>query len=122
MASGGLQHPYPWGQEWPPAQGNFADKSAQLLFQHWFVIESYDDSFPVTAPVEQSGLNAQGLHGMAGNAWELTTGQALGNFKSWKGGGWQDYEPGKLRMSFSYGSDGWKRDLCGGFRLVLAPR
>ncbi len=52
---GGYLQPFPWGNEWPPATGNYG------------TVVGYSDPYPELAPVRRSGPNAWGLYDVADN-------------------------------------------------------
>lgn len=123
-AACGTQRKYPWGGGWPPLYGNYSDLSAKNTFSDWQGIASYDDGFPATAPVTQSGTNEWGICGLGGNVWEWCE-DWYGKDKQYKvrhGGGW-DFDI-KASLSIDYrGFD--KPDMrydTVGFRVVIAKR
>ncbi len=118
----GLGYTYPWGENWPPTRGNYADASLGSAFPEKPSISGYQDGFAVTAPVERSGENPWGLFGAGGNVWETTSRGAGGSqFGGWQGGGWEDYQAARMRADALYGFIGNARGAVNGFRLVLAP-
>ena len=70
VASCGDARRYPWGADWPPLYGNHSDATARKTLSQWRGIRGYDDSYAVTCPVENSGMNEWGVYGLAGNVWE----------------------------------------------------
>lgn len=125
LARCGENRKYPWGNRWPPTYGNLADLTAHEKLVEWHGISGYDDGFPVTCPVSQSGVNEWGLYGMAGNVWEwcLDAYPGDGRYKMRRGGSWDfDTEP-NLRVS-AIGFDRPEvRDDTIGFRIVASmPR
>ncbi len=110
---------YPWGENWPPTQGNYADVQARLC--GWSVIEGYDDGYPVTCPVESSGENAWGLFGVGGNVWEWTL-EGEGSSRVVRGAAWLCSHPDVLRCSYRRFCLPPTRDHSIGFRLVLAEQ
>ncbi len=61
---------FPWGQELPPPDrfGNFADLSAAELLPNTLV--TYNDGFPVSAPVGSFAANPVGIMDLGGNVSE----------------------------------------------------
>ena len=107
---------YPWGDEVPPAYGNYAGREAG---GEWARIAGYKDGFQVSCPVEQSGVNDWGLYGVGGNAWECTikTRSDL-SFDSWRGSSWGNNLP--LSMECRSRLISFEPSRYGGFRLVLS--
>jgi serine/threonine protein kinase/formylglycine-generating enzyme required for sulfatase activity len=118
----GMAGTYPWGDIWPPVRGNYADTSLGTAFADKPTISGYQDGFATTAPVDMSGENPWGIYGAGGNVWETTSrGPGGEQFGGWQGGGWEDYQPVRLRSDALYGFIGNARGAVNGFRLVLAP-
>ncbi|MEJ2514026.1 MAG: PEGA domain-containing protein [Gammaproteobacteria bacterium] len=124
---------YPWGGSMPPSRGagNFADESARGVLGA--VINGYDDSFPVAAPVGTFGGNPLGLKDTGGNVAEWVhdvygvyppsstvdvdpAGAASGNFHVIRGSSWMHASVTELRMSFRDYGDKARPDL--GFRIA----
>ena len=113
---------FPWGEMLPPKRGNYADGALKVAFSDLPSVEGYQDGFPTTAPVEFSDENPWGLFGAGGNVWETTSKVAGGSlFGGWQGGGWDDYQPARMKCDSIYGFLGNARGAVNGFRLVLAP-
>jgi formylglycine-generating enzyme required for sulfatase activity len=125
---------YPWGQVLPvaPGSGNFADGSARGLVAG--VLSGYDDTFPVTAPVDSFRPNERGLRQLGGNVAEWVhdvytvypsghaeviadpTGPRQGELHTIRGSSWMDASISELRLTYrDYGSRA-RPDL--GFRVV----
>lgn len=97
---------YPWGKSMPPKYGNYAVS---------------DDGFPVTCPVEKSGMNEWGLYGVGGNAAECTVKSSSDwSFAGWRGGSWFAEVDSSMRSVYSHNRSETMRINLGGFRLVLA--
>jgi len=117
---------YPWGSEWPPAYGNYADAKS---FAHidamagWEYIHGYTDDYYASAPATKSGRNTWGLYGVGGNVWEWTD-EIEGENLVMRGGSWgtdrKDYlrcnSKRLLRPQFAD-----RGETHVGFRLVLMP-
>jgi formylglycine-generating enzyme required for sulfatase activity len=109
---------YPWGNDWPPKYGNYADSTAKRSFSGWGVIEGYDDESAVSCAVEKSGVNDWGLYGVGGNVWEWTS-EEEGSVRVLRGASWGNGRQDYLRCD----SRSWyvpsARDVSVGFRLVV---
>jgi formylglycine-generating enzyme required for sulfatase activity len=129
---------YPWSGTFPPPSksGNFADESARGLLP--IVIQGYNDSFPVTAPVASFPRDPGGLFDTGGNVSEWChdlyspyaglsdqieidpTGPASGTHHVVRGSSWRDGSITELRLSYRTYSD-QQRDFIG-FRIArFAP-
>ncbi len=109
---------YPWGDQMPPAYGNYHGFEGA---ETWDKIEGFDDGHPVTCPVEESGENGWGVFGVGGNVWEVTTkANAPDTFAAWRGASWADGVAYTLRCDTRDDGSGDASNI-GGFRLVLAP-
>jgi tetratricopeptide (TPR) repeat protein len=119
LAQCGDQRIYPWGNDWPPTQGNYLDRTANQSFPDWTPIEGYNDGYVLTCPVQHSGKNEWGLYGVGGNVMELTS-----EFKhdAWaaRGGSWFCKRRFELRCLARDGSPEESRADLTGFRLLLA--
>jgi formylglycine-generating enzyme len=109
---------YPWGNEWPPEFGIYADESSRRAFPDWEVIEGYDCGHPVAAPVEASGENDWGLCGLGGNVYEWTF-QAGGTSCELRGASWSTFQREYLMVSNRYQREPKSRLFNFGFRMVL---
>jgi len=124
-AACGDERKYPWGNEWPPLYGNFSDMTARKELSDWHGILGYDDGYPVTCPVADSGMSEWGIYGLAGNVWEWCS-DWLDNkdqqYKLRKGGSW-DFDPQPSLEVNAIGMDKptAKYDTIG-IRIVVAPK
>jgi uncharacterized caspase-like protein len=109
---------YPWGNDWPPKYGNYADATAKSAFSDWTVIEGYRDGSAVSCAVEQSGKNDWGLYGVGGNVWEWTNEQD-GSGRVLRGASWFNYEQVILRCEYRSRVPPSYRFFSNGFRLVV---
>ncbi|MBT7914249.1 SUMF1/EgtB/PvdO family nonheme iron enzyme [Candidatus Bathyarchaeota archaeon] len=118
----------PWGNEWPPKYGNYYGKTGgkvldlakELKNETFIPISDYDDGFPVTCPVEESGKNAWGLYGVGGNAWEWTN--ELHADKSQRilcGSSWFNFHRSTLQCAYRNPHHPSFREVYNGFRLSL---
>lgn len=125
---------YPWGMALPvaPGSGNYADLSAVNLVAT--TIPNYNDTFPVTAPVDSFAPNALGLHNMGGNVAEWVQdyytvnassgpgiqkdpmGPSEGTLHVIKGSSWMQASVSELRLSYRDYGDKARPDL--GFRIA----
>ena len=125
---------YPWGPDLPPPDrsGNFADVSAAKVLGTTLV--TYNDGFPVSAPVGSFPADALGLFDIGGNVAEWTqdyyevvteasTEQAVdplgperGSFRVVRGSSWRSAQQTDLGMAFRDYSSGPRDDL--GFRIA----
>ena len=135
--SGGLR--YPWGNELPPppGSGNYADDSASTILDN--AMSSYDDGFPVAAPVGGGNRNAVGILDLGGNVAEWVQdfytihpggtsgapevdpmGPARGAHHVIRGSSWMHWSERQLRFAYrDYGSGG-RPDV--GFRIARYAR
>lgn len=107
---------YPWGDSMPPKYGNYSGQESASDNK----IEGYNDSFPVTCPVENSGRNEWGLYGVGGNVWECTVKSASDlTFDAWRGASWS-YSIADCLTCTAPGVSSPSYRIHGfGFRLVL---
>ncbi len=124
---------YPWGGSLPvaPDSDNYADVSANGLVPT--ILESYDDSFPVTAPAGSFVPNPLGLYNLGGNVAEWVQdryslyppgtelekdpmGPSEGKFHVIRGASWMHGNVTRLR--FAYRDYGAKPRQDVGFRIA----
>jgi len=122
LAECGDRRKYPWGSEWPPKYGNYSDQSSAWPQK----IDGYDDGFPVTCVVGESGRNDWGLYGVGGNVWEWTPEfKQKDRCRYLRGGSWADcsFTAGFLRCQARYlfGRPSTPFN-CGGLRVLLSPK
>jgi formylglycine-generating enzyme required for sulfatase activity len=125
---------YPWGNSLPvaPSSGNYADVSARGLVP--VILSNYNDSFPVTAPVDSFEANPLGLLNMGGNVAEWVQdyytiypsgrselerdplGPEEGELHVVRGSGWMHGNVTQLRLSYRDYSREPRPDV--GFRIA----
>ena len=126
---------FAWGNQLPPPDrsGNFADVSAARLLPTTLV--TYNDGYPVSAPVGSFEANPAGLKDMGGNVAEwvhdryaipspgdgddaLTdpTGPDTGRFRVVRGASWKHAGITELRLTYRDYSDRAREDV--GFRIA----
>lgn len=125
IASCGDARRYPWGNDWPPRYGNFSDTTAREQLSQWRGIAGYNDGYPVTCPVQHSGMNEWGVYGLGGNVWEWTSDwfDSAHQFRSRRGGSWSfDTRPELEIAAQGFDRPNARYDTIG-FRVVVAqPR
>ena len=95
---------FPWGDEWPPKYGNYADVTA-VRELGCAGLEVYDDGFAVTCPVEKSGRNDWGLYGVGGNVCEAQA-RWIWGFDGRRGSSYSTYSRSHMRCTVAeYGAD-----------------
>ena len=134
MAAGEPPIKFPWGGGFPPSAraGNYADASASGGLVN--VIGSYNDGFPVSAPVGSFDANALGIFDLGGNVAEWChdyyavypgesrrlvkdpTGPAEGKHHVVRGSSWRHASISELRLSYRDYSNKPRPDL--GFRIA----
>ena len=125
---------YPWGDGYPPAegQGNFAD--AQIADSLANVVTGYNDGYRGSAPVGSFSAMPKGFHDLGGNVAEWTndyyavypgqsdrlvkdpTGPSSGDHRVIRGSSWRDGSITELRLSYRDYSREARSDL--GFRIA----
>ena len=124
MAKNGDNRKYPWGNTWPPKYGNFSDLAARRDLPDWRGITGYDDGYPVTCPVAQSGANEADIYGLAGNVWECCDDwfDSDKKYRVRHGGSWDFDEMPSLAILFRGFDRPELKDDTIGFRLVVSPK
>lgn len=125
LAACGDDRSYPWGSNWPPSYGNYADQAATNVFTQWSGVDGYSDGFPVTCPVEQSGNNEWGLYGLGGNVWEWTMDPVKGKPTNYviRGASFYESDTRSLQcLNRKLNRPPTAKGNYLGFRLVLAQR
>ncbi len=125
---------FPWGRQFPPKNktGNYADASAGSLVAN--TLPTYNDGFPISAPVGSFSPNALGLYDLGGNIAEWVhdyyaiypssnrasapdpTGPARGRHHVIRGSSWKDSSITELRLTFRDYGDSKRPDV--GFRIA----
>ena len=121
-AGAGDDRRYPWGDNWPPAYGNYGDLTAREHLNAWEGIEGYDDGIVTTAPVERTAPNEWGIYGLAGNVWEWCEDwySEQREYKVRCGGSWFfDKEPHLRVRAIGFDRPDLKDDTVG-FRVVIS--
>jgi formylglycine-generating enzyme required for sulfatase activity len=124
---------YPWGDKFPPTPGtgNYADISAKELLPVY--LESYNDTYPVSAPPTKFHENDLGLYDLGGNVAEWChdyysiysykqkkvyldpLGPEQGKHRVVRGSSWKHSSISRLRLAYRDYSDNKRSDL--GFRI-----
>lgn len=122
MARCGTGRDFPWGDEWPPTHGNFGNFE---VFGNQWKLDGYEDPWPLTCDVSESGKSDWGLYGMAGNVWEWTSTAHPKEAEKRQvfGGSWEAVVPQQLKIdlggvNFAFRSVDYENI---GFRVILAP-
>jgi formylglycine-generating enzyme required for sulfatase activity len=124
---------FPWGDRMPLVEGagNYADKSARSVLAS--VLNNYNDSFPVTAPVGTFAAGPLGFYDMGGNVSEWVTdrygvytdvngtevdplGPDKGQYHVIRGSGWRHSSISELRFAYRDFGDRGRLDV--GFRIA----
>jgi formylglycine-generating enzyme required for sulfatase activity len=121
LARCGDDREYPWGNEWPPTYGNYADQSAAAVSTVTPGIPGYNDGYVASCPVEASGRNDWGLYGVGGNVNEWTTQQNEDGSHAARGGQWWSRSTTGSHLTVMYRFFPVVKTHTGqiGFRLVL---
>ena len=131
--AGGGELKYPWGAGMPPPQdsGNYADASAQDVASN--TIGSYNDGYPVTAPVATFPPSPIGIYDLGGNVAEWVNdrysvaagsastlidpvGPAEGQYHVIRGSSWRQSSISELRLAYRDFGDRGRLDV--GFRIA----
>ncbi|MDA7882553.1 SUMF1/EgtB/PvdO family nonheme iron enzyme, partial [Akkermansiaceae bacterium] len=117
---------YPWGVQWPPAQGagNYADITASDG-EYTPIDESisdYNDGYELLAPVGKFNPNHLGLFDLGGNVREWVSDQYKEGdiYGVLRGGGFKSYQNNHLELRFRDAVEPEARGITNGFRVVLA--
>ena len=119
FAQCGDEREYPWGNAMPPKYGNYSGEETKKSHVGNFVV-GYHDGYPVSCPVEKSGVNEWGLYGVGGNVWECCASDMSGSASGvWRGASWYDSHPAYLHCVFrlDLGESGF---YDRGFRLLMS--
>ena len=119
----GDERVYPWGDEWPPAYGNYSDEAARSTFLNWQGVPGYRDGYAASSEVRMSGKNDWGLFGVGGNAWEWCEdwyGEER-RYRVRRGGGWSFDGQRALRVDYRGFDRPADRYATVGFRVVAGP-
>lgn len=115
---------YPWGREWPPpaGAGNYADSVAKKRFPSQDIIPGYEDGYATTSPVGRFRANQSGLFDMGGNVWQWCDDyfDSRKESKVLRGGAWVCNSPAGMSSSARLDRPAIFREVCFGFRVVLA--
>ena len=95
---------------WLKMMINAGDATGEDLANSDYLVQ-FDDGYAVSAPVEESGVNAFGLYGVGGNVWEI----CFPRMPNAENGSWADHSSGWWPINKSP-----IRELNTGFRLVVA--
>ncbi len=125
---------YPWGDSLPPTKdsGNFADISGAAILGN--IQPTYNDKYPVSAPVASFNKNPKGIYDLSGNVaewvhdlYEIQTGLSpqvqydpmgplTGDYHVIRGSSWAHGTRTELRLSFRDYGNNKRQDL--GFRIA----
>lgn len=115
---------YPWGKQWPPAEGsgNFADQTASSILRS--TVGGYRDGYVRSAPVGSFAANTYGIHDLSGNLWEWCQDAygGSGKLREWRvmrGGSWSTARREELLSTYRNVVNPESRELLYGFRCVL---
>ncbi len=104
---------FPWGMQWPPADGagNFAADQ----------LDGFEDGHLFTAPVKSFQPNALGIYDLGGNAWEWCESDTVVGTPQWvlRGGSWIYFVRETLLASYEYRVTAGLKASSFGFRCVF---
>jgi formylglycine-generating enzyme required for sulfatase activity len=131
--AGGGERKYPWGSGMPPPDdaGNYADRAAMDVATN--TISSYNDSYPVTAPVGSFPPSPLGIYDLGGNVAEWVNdrysvaagsgarlidpvGPGEGQYHVIRGSSWRQSSISELRLAYRDFGDRGRLDV--GFRIA----
>ncbi|MCH5284177.1 MAG: SUMF1/EgtB/PvdO family nonheme iron enzyme [Akkermansiaceae bacterium] len=119
---------FPWGLSWPPPArfGNYSDSSALHYVSRQYVLESYTDGFPFSAPVRSFAPNSMGFYDLSGNVQEWVSDEYGGppgfSFRRYgvtRGGDYTSFRPSQLSSGSRTPRPENDRNPTVGFRLIL---
>ncbi len=116
IAECGDDRKYPWGNNWPPIQGEAGNYFYNYIENNDLVIASV-----ATCDVRNSYCNPWRIYGVGGNVWELTTKSVDDlSFDAWRGASWIDNMESSLMVLSCFEFEPSKRNHYSGFRLFLS--
>ncbi len=115
IAQCGDDREYPWGNNWPPVQGEAGN------YDFPCIVKGNKNNYPVTCDVKQSGANIWDIYGVGGNVWELTQKSSKDDsFDAWRGASWYSFDGYELGCLYRNDSISSGRSDEDGFRLFLS--
>lgn len=125
--SGAIKEKYPWGNYWPPTEGdgNYAEASfvkKMPVFVPIAEMAAYHDGYTTTAPVMSFKPNSLGIFDLGGNANEWCQDRIASSGDETcllRGNSWFYMERSKMRSSYRLPEDPTDRSANYGFRCVI---